>query len=45
VNAVEIGRIIAPDRRQGRQEASKRRLATLVWFSGFFAKSQQQRGR
>jgi len=35
VGAVEIGRIIAPDRRQHRQEAPKRILATLAWFFGF----------
>ena len=33
--AVEIGRIIAPDRRQHRQEAPKRILATSAWFFGF----------
>jgi hypothetical protein len=35
VHAVDIGRISAPDRRQRRQEAPKRCLATPAWFGGF----------
>jgi len=36
VGAVEIGRIIAPDHHQRRQEAPKRIPATLAAFLHFF---------
>jgi hypothetical protein len=42
VEAIKIGRRIAPDCRQHRQEAPKRSLA---WFSCFFVSSRRQRGR
>jgi hypothetical protein len=45
IESVETGRIIAPDRRQRRQEAPKRCLAMPAWFRCFFANIQRQRGR
>ena len=35
VGAIEIGRIIAPNRRRHRQEVPKHILVTLAWFFGF----------
>jgi hypothetical protein len=45
VDAIEIGCIVAPDRRQHRQNAPKRCLTMWAWFCCFFANYQQQRGR
>jgi hypothetical protein len=45
VNAVEIGCMIAPDRRQHRQNALKRCLTMPASFSHFLANPRRQRGR